>query len=132
MDSLLPILQSQAAPMSLCSVCAKPGSCCSDFGLFASDGSLAATFWKTSWREDAADFLAERGLPYTPDRIASEHVADDGEIYVAVGYRCAHLLPNGLCGIYATRPDICRTFTPGTNKLCVMTDLSAAQGTDYE
>lgn len=33
--------------------------------------------------------------------------------------RCQHLLKNGLCGIYETRPDICRDHSPDSCELGV-------------
>jgi Fe-S-cluster containining protein len=34
----------------------------------------------------------------------------DGDWHLQVDSDCQHLLPNGLCGVYETRPNICRDF----------------------
>jgi len=36
---------------------------------------------------------------------------DDGTWYLLVHTKCKHLQPNNLCGIYETRPQICRDYT---------------------
>ena len=36
---------------------------------------------------------------------------DDGTWYLLVQTPCRHLQPNNLCGIYVTRPQICREYT---------------------
>lgn len=36
---------------------------------------------------------------------------DDGTWYLLVHTTCRHLLPNNYCGIYETRPQICRDYT---------------------
>lgn len=36
---------------------------------------------------------------------------EDGDWYVLVHTTCKHLLPDQRCGIYATRPEICREYS---------------------
>jgi len=36
---------------------------------------------------------------------------EDGTWYLLVHTRCKHLLPDNRCGIYETRPEICREYT---------------------
>jgi Fe-S-cluster containining protein len=38
---------------------------------------------------------------------------EDGEWYIQYATRCRNLLPNNLCGIYDTRPQICRQYKAG-------------------
>jgi Fe-S-cluster containining protein len=38
---------------------------------------------------------------------------EDGEWYLQIQTRCKNLLANNLCGIYETRPQICREYEPG-------------------
>ena len=38
---------------------------------------------------------------------------EDGEWYVQLATACRHLLPDNLCGIYDTRPQICREYKAG-------------------
>ena len=42
---------------------------------------------------------------------------DDPELQKAQGYRCRHARRDNSCGIYATRPDTCRTFHCGWRRL---------------
>lgn len=34
-------------------------------------------------------------------------------------WECTQLQPNGRCGIYENRPQLCRDFAPGEGPLCV-------------
>ncbi len=59
-----------------------------------------------------------------PDRSCGECSAccvaltiDDPALRKAQGYRCQHLAREGGCGIYATRPQTCRTFYCGWRRL---------------
>ena len=36
---------------------------------------------------------------------------EDGDWYLLVHTQCRHLQPDNRCGIYETRPNICRTYT---------------------
>jgi uncharacterized protein len=36
---------------------------------------------------------------------------EDGDYYLLVHTTCRHLQPDNRCGIYETRPNICRTYT---------------------
>ncbi len=43
-----------------------------------------------------------------------EHVSvfvEDGDWYVAFDTACRHLQPDHRCGIYPTRPKVCRSYT---------------------
>lgn len=47
-------------------------------------------------------------------QVSHDNVAlfkDEDGWYLSVSARCAHLLPNGMCGIYEKRPQICRTHS---------------------
>lgn len=35
-------------------------------------------------------------------------------------YGCPKLQPGGRCGIYETRPMLCRTYQAGSDRLCAM------------
>ena len=48
----------------------------------------------------------------------------EGDWYLLVQRECRHLLPNNLCGIYDTRPAICREYDP--------TDCEFTGDVDYE
>jgi len=121
-NPLLPILQSQAAPMSLCEICPQPGRCCAGFNL---KGSIfnEGVLWEHNWREESARLLAEFNLPFKPISIEAEYVGDEGK-YGEVRYSCPKVTAEGRCGIYETRPKVCRIFVPAQNILCVMSDLT--------
>jgi len=51
---------------------------------------------------------------------------DDGKWYLLVNNPCIHLLPDGRCGIYATRPQACRVHS---NEYCEF-DAPAEDGFD--
>lgn len=38
---------------------------------------------------------------------------EEGDWYVQVQARCKNLRPDNLCGVYSSRPDICREYEPG-------------------
>jgi Fe-S-cluster containining protein len=122
-STLLPVLRSEIPQMSLCSICPKPGSCCADFTL--SDERGEVTFWKDTWHEDALAWCDARKLPFFPARVVSEWTAEEGEnkgrVYVSVRFDCPELLDNGRCGIYGTRPDLCRRYAPLVDELCCLT-----------
>ena len=40
-----------------------------------------------------------------------EAYKDEDGWYLLIRGRCEHLLPNGACNIYATRPQVCRDYT---------------------
>jgi Fe-S-cluster containining protein len=121
-NTLLPILRENAPLMSLCSICPKPGACCSNFMLYG-DGA-SPTFWKDSWQEDAIADLEAKGLPFYPARIVQEFTSADGRVYVTVEYDCPELEDDGRCGIYADRPSLCRRYMPLSDQLCILTPRS--------
>ena len=59
-------------------------------------------------------FVAVKIGHLTPDerRWAEMHGAVLGACW-ALPARCKHLTPKGRCGIYETRPDVCRGFAVG-------------------
>ncbi len=122
MSDLLPVLYENVPQMMACAYCPKPGACCSGFFLNKGEPHVAArTFWKDSWDQDARAWLAERGLPFIPAGISREYVTAEGREYVSLVFDCENLTAAGRCGIYATRPNVCREYTPGENRLCVLT-----------
>lgn len=100
--------------MTLCSICPKPGHCCKSFTLFTLD-ETEVTFWRDGFEEQAKEYA-----PFVPT-IQAEYVSKEtGEPYVSVRWSCPHLTGQGRCGIYETRPVICRRFLPGDkSQLCV-------------
>ena len=74
------------------------GACCVFLGVFLSAPS------------EQLDFLVTRGIPVVAT--TNEEVQ-----YAMVPQRCQHLTPEGRCGIYASRPEVCRTFPTGPEDL---------------
>lgn len=73
--------------------------------------------------EDAATLLpsrlAEARLPFDPLAPGMLHRSPDGEPVLIWMFACRKLGPDGRCGIYASRPAICRTYEPASDGLCV-------------
>lgn len=128
MSDLLPVLLSDIPAMTNCSICPKPGSCCSGFTVNFGDAYTA------DWEAEATKKLQEYGLPFVVSGvyISKEHfrsawhpIITGTNLNRVTGesvhplYSCTKLLPNGRCGIYETRPQLCRLFVPGSDGLCV-------------
>ncbi len=118
-NPLLPVLREKGAPMTLCSICPTPGACCKGFVLSHiptgkdESGRQPLLFWRSTWRKDAAAWLADRGLDFIPSKIAETYREEEsGKPYVSVRFNCSHLTTGGRCGIYETRPNVCRQYLP--------------------
>ncbi len=78
----------------LCSYC--PAKCCNYFALPIDTPTTWAEFEDIRWfllHERAAMFIEE------------------GDWYLLVYSRCKHLRSDNLCGIYSTRPKVCRDYS---------------------
>jgi Fe-S-cluster containining protein len=83
-------------------------------------GEGAMTFWKVSAIDDATRELYRLGIPFSIRGIAATYLDEEsGCDYVTLWYTCQLLLPNGRCGSYENRPDLCRNFEEGSSPLCV-------------
>ena len=84
--------------MSKCKMC---GSCCSylTIGSINSDSSYA--------EPDTVKFLEYHGVQIVDNPVVK------GTKTLKVPVKCNNLLPNGKCGIYESRPDVCKNFPPG-------------------
>jgi Fe-S-cluster containining protein len=103
--------------MSLCDKCYAPGQCCRRMHLTGFDG---LTFWKDDYPiETARHLLDSQGIPFSIHSIASSSKDENGREYIAFWYTCSLLLPNGRCGSYENRPQLCRDFEPASERLCV-------------
>ncbi len=104
---------------SLCDRCWAPGACCRNMMLYHVDG--VDLFQRPG--EDAATLLpsrlAEARLPFDPLAPGMLHRSPDGEPVLIWMFACRELGPDGRCGIYASRPAICRTYEPASDGLCV-------------
>lgn len=112
-NSLLPVLQEHNPLMSLCAVCPVPGMCCKEFSLFRGTEIM---FPLETWQKDAEEYLLRHNLPFKPIKI--EQVLGRNPYYVTLRYSCPKLTPEGRCGIYQDRPEVCRKFVPGSSALC--------------
>lgn len=109
--------------MSMCDTCAKPGACCTDMAIST---PTWGTFYPASWPAQAAQELAEKmpGHPFIPLRLAmvdeeARHPEADGP-YGVGRWACSNLMPEGRCGDYENRPQLCRDYVAGSDPLCVM------------
>jgi Fe-S-cluster containining protein len=120
MSELLPILH---PAMQLCSICPSLSACCKGLMLnYPNDDGVRVheSFWIENWQQDAQKWVDDRGLDFKASSIAETfHDDASGRDYVTVSYDCPNLTAAGRCGIYETRPKLCRIFVPGTNELCV-------------
>lgn len=102
--------------MSLCDKCFDPGRCCKLMNLSQKSGD-ALTVWTDI---DIPAQAIEHGLPFEPVAKLGEWTDEKtGRPYAEFHWRCTKLLPNGRCGIYEDRPNLCRSFEPLTDQLCV-------------
>ena len=102
--------------MSLCDVCLSPGACCQRMAL---SSSLIRRVWMPGGegrahdpmsRDRAEHLMIAAGLPFIPSHQQANGVWR---------YGCTQLQPNGRCGAYEERPQVCRDFKPGSDPLCV-------------
>ncbi len=78
----------------LCDYCT--GRCCRYFALPIDAPTAQADFEYIRWY-----LLHDRATVFT----------EDGQWYLLVHTTCKHLQPDNRCGIYATRPQICREYS---------------------
>lgn len=110
-ERALPVLQSQATGV-LCSICPDPGRCCRRFNFHHS-------FWVEDGFTVAQLKLRDAGVPFIIEDWLAKSKTEDGSEYASVVVHCPKVTAEGLCSIYDDRPDICRNFQPGSDRLCV-------------
>jgi Fe-S-cluster containining protein len=104
--------------MSVCDSCPKPGSCCKGFTL--NNGRNSPGFPERDWMARGTEYAARHGLPFIPlETYVSEH-PDQVDGYVGIRWTCKNLTPEGRCGDYENRPNLCRIYEPGQDKLCAV------------
>ncbi len=96
-------------PGGLCDVCVNPGHCCRD--VLLSGGSGVNAIDAPMSFERAEHLAMIRDLPFRPAR----QRADGSWLWwcTALDDR------TGRCSAYASRPQLCRDYAPGTDALCV-------------
>ena len=88
-------------------------TCCIDFHI-----TLEHLIFPERMGADGWEFVQAHGLNGMTlrDLQSRSQMMDSGEVYIQ--HRCAQLRDDGRCGIYATRPAICRAFDCSTRKDC--------------
>lgn len=100
----------EPSAVSTCDRCYSPGACCKRVFLSTLDGEPL-----TVWEGDEAS-----QLPFVPaEKWGSWVDAESGRTFAAYLWNCSNLRPDGRCGDYENRPDLCRRFEPGSTSLCV-------------
>lgn len=99
--------------MSTCDTCRNPGRCCFGFYLHSASVQAAETPLEvlvelaTVFHDD--EWMGYQGLPFMP-------------LYkTSVGHWllwCPRLGRDGRCNDYENRPKLCRTYEPGSDRLC--------------
>lgn len=80
---------------------------------------MEVRFWRDGAMDAAFRALAESGLTMLAPVRPLSPVAIDGRETVGMEFACSWLLPNGRCGGYDERPQMCRIFPEGGDRLCV-------------
>lgn len=88
-------------------------ACCMDL-----DISLEDLFFPERMNEEGREFFDAHGLDSIPLRKLRQGARDMGNGMVKIRHRCQQLQDDGRCGIYATRPQICRDFDCATRADC--------------
>jgi len=102
--SSLPVLQkpkhdfSQGPPCDLCTAL-----CCKYFAMQIDKPTSPTDFDQIRWYLVHQDVLVW---------------VQDGDWYLEVRNRCRHLTPDNRCGIYETRPDVCRDYPDPEDMSC--------------
>lgn len=94
---------------SMCDSCMSPGACCRRLvlsGPFANPMSLKAVEHLLT----SPDWIAQTMGVFRPG-----HQAEGGRWE----FWCTALDPDGRCSIYEQRPQLCRSYRPGEDPLCV-------------
>jgi hypothetical protein len=99
--------------VSLCDICTSPGRCCTDLALSGGDKVRGFLNDRDMTRERVEEVLIAHNLPFKPLR---EEQKSDGMVW---RFTCPKLTPEGRCGDYENRPNLCRDYQPGEDGLCV-------------
>jgi len=103
---------------AICQRCIEPGRCCTRFNLSNEAGEP-----RTCWDDERP--TPSDGHPFEPierwGQWTVEGGPDVGRTYSAWLWRCTALdTATGRCGIYDTRPELCKRYEPLEDHLCVM------------
>ncbi len=104
--------------MSGCDTCRQPGACCMGFALTNNDGHITA--WDSESRDQVNARAAGHGLPFRAiAKIDTTVDPASGQPYSSWYWGCPVLGADGRCTDYENRPQLCRTYQPGQDELCV-------------
>jgi Fe-S-cluster containining protein len=104
--------------MSACDTCPKPGSCCKGFTL--NNGRSSPGFPASDWMARGIAYADRHHLPFIPLETYESTVEGSDDGYVGIRWQCKNLTPEGRCGDYENRPELCRIYEPGQDKLCAV------------
>lgn len=86
-----------------------------------SRGEEQVTFWlDVDWQAEGRAFAAANALPFQPIAVRSQWKSPEGRDYGSLIWSSPNVSDAGRCGIYETRPDLCRQYEAGSDRLCVM------------
>ncbi|NTU99074.1 hypothetical protein HGA64_03655 [Candidatus Falkowbacteria bacterium] len=90
--------------------CPDRGYCCRDFSIMLKDRKMVGGHKRHLSIEEASKLAEALGYPFKAKRydLANSHWR----------FYCPKLSEDGSCSIYETRPDICRSYLPKSDKLC--------------
>jgi Fe-S-cluster containining protein len=103
--------------MSLCDRCRDPGACCRDIALNI-DPDVTTKLEALAWVASIRPGTGEIGLPFIP---IERRAGGGDEAFERWIWSCIYLQPDGRCGNYDGRPQMCRNFEPGVSQPCAMT-----------
>lgn len=114
--------------MSLCDRCYAPGACCKRMYLTSRDGGEAPRSRLDQGPRMIRRALRRQELPFEPIERAELLTDPDGQQFETWVYRCRALQDDGRCGIYDRRPQLCRDYPAGGDRMCV--HHGGAEGVD--
>lgn len=93
---------------------------------FFGDSGQECSYWDDTSIEEQTKHFPQ--WPFIPNEKKDTYTdAESGRTYSTWSFNCKNLLPNGRCGDYENRPDLCRRFEPASGPLCV--HYMGAEGT---
>ena len=105
--------------MSMCDRCYQPGACCRLFTLNIGTAHVDEGNAGAQARLDGRSDSQGRPYPFVAVGPANERWGQGEREYAYWLFSCPKVTAEGLCSIYEDRPDTCRMFEAGSNRLCV-------------
>jgi Fe-S-cluster containining protein len=109
-------------PKISCDRCIDPGMCCRSFPLshYFDFGVTPAKIMKWLAQNGLAMFRPLRRIHvWCSDHTGASGKKESGKWVEQWSFRCTALGEDGRCTIYDSRPDLCRTYEPGCDMMCV-------------